>query len=443
MTASNGKLKAPPMVYIKGEEMTRVVMQMVLGQWIEPYLDTAQWKTFDLSCKHRDDTDDKVLKDAIAAGAETGSIFKEPTITPTADQAKEMGLKKPQGSPNGKMRAGWNGYTIDRDTIPIPGYAEAAGHNTMGYELPVLFCRHAVGGEYAADFKIVGAGKAVTLFYPEGGGEPIPVSERVLKDKKSALVVYDNPMDNVEQLAHHFFKRSLKAGVVPYVVTKKTVFKWQEDFWKIMKEVYDKHYKKDFVAAGLIAKDSKGAPLNNGDLEHLLSDNAVMQMVGWKKGGFSMVAHNYDGDILTDLESKVYGSPSLISSVLTGVDKNGRAIMEFEASHGTDHGQYVAHLAGKETSHNPLGMVYALRGAIDHSADLALEARKIDTAEAGRIKTFTGLMYDSLCETISEGNGTRDLRGPSGLTTEAFIGTVGKRLGEKVDARSGKGRHVA
>lgn len=48
-------------------------------------------------------------------------------------------------------------------------------------------------------------------------------------------MTYHNPLDNVKDLAHHFFKRCLEANVVPYVVTKKTVFKWQEGFWTTMK----------------------------------------------------------------------------------------------------------------------------------------------------------------------------------------------------------------
>ena len=59
------KMIAPPMVYISGEEMTREVMRMVLDKWITPYLDTRQWRNFDLSCKGRDDSNDQVLKDAI------------------------------------------------------------------------------------------------------------------------------------------------------------------------------------------------------------------------------------------------------------------------------------------------------------------------------------------------------------------------------------------
>lgn len=67
--------------------------------------------------------------------------------------------------------------------------------------------------------------------------------DRVLTDNDNVVVTYHNPLDNVEDLAHHFFKRCLDANIVPYVVTKKTVFKWQEGFWQKMKDVFDKHYK--------------------------------------------------------------------------------------------------------------------------------------------------------------------------------------------------------
>jgi isocitrate dehydrogenase len=43
----------------------------------------------------------------------------------------------------------------------------------------------------------------------------------------SIWLPYTCTVDNVEDLAHHFFSRCLSGLVVPYVVTKKTVFKWQ------------------------------------------------------------------------------------------------------------------------------------------------------------------------------------------------------------------------
>lgn len=104
-------------------------------------------------------------------------------------------------------------------------------------------------------------------------------------------VTYDNPLDNVTDLAHHFFSRCLQARVVPYVVTKKTVFKWQSHFWEKMVKVFDDHYRADYIKTGLIP---------DGKLKHLISDSATMQIVRWTGGGFGMAAHNYDGDMLTD-----------------------------------------------------------------------------------------------------------------------------------------------
>jgi isocitrate dehydrogenase len=418
MAATKEKLAAPPMAYISGEEMTREVMKMILEQWVAPYLDTSKWQGFDLSCKHRDETKDQVLKDAIAAGTKIGAIFKEPTITPTADQAKEMGLSKAWGSPNGKMREGWNGFSIDRDTITVPGL-----ETQMGYKKPVLFCRHAVGGQYGASNAIVGPGQLRMVHIAPDGKETI-IDTRKLTDKQNAAVMYHNPYDNVELLAHHFFQRSLAANATPYVVTKKTVFKWQEPFWAKMKEIFDRDYKKQFAEKGLLKA-------TNGQLRHLLSDDAVMKMAKWEDGGFAMVSHNYDGDVLTDLLAEIYKSPGFISSVLTGVRPDGQKIMEFEAPHGTIADQYQAFKEGKETSVNPLGMVYALRGAIDHSVKLAQDNKQIDAATAERIKDFTRNMYNTMCETMADGKATRDLAGPSGLTTEQFVSEVAKRLAKK------------
>jgi isocitrate dehydrogenase len=410
------KISAPPMVYISGEEMTHEVMKMIREKWIAPYLDTKAWQHFDLSCKSRDATKDQVLKDAIAAGAKCGAIFKEPTITPNAEQVKEMGLSKSWGSPNGEMRKGWNGFSIDRDTISVTGL-----ESQMGYKKPVLFCRHAVGGQYGASSAIVGPG-SIKMVYTDPAGKETIIDTRKLTDKENAAVMYHNPYDNLEQLAHHFFQRALAANAVPYVVTKKTVFKWQEPFWTKMKSVFDTNYKKQFAEKGLLKT-------TGGELRHLLSDDAVMKMAAWKDGGFAMVSHNYDGDVLTDLLAQIYKSPGFISSVLTGFAKDGRKIMEFEASHGTIADQYAKFKAGEETSVNPLGMVYALRGAIDHSANLS------KSADAEKIKAYTAAMYSSMCEAMAAGKGTRDLSGPSGLTTEKFVEEVASRLATKMSAK--------
>lgn len=202
---------------------------------------------------------------------------------------------------------------------------------------------------------------------------------------------YHNPLDNVPDLAHHFFSRCLEAKVTPYVVTKKTVFKWQEGFWQAMKKVFDESYKTKCVARCALARCSprpywsRRAPTTDagqpavvhdaydplppspacryvaaglldkcgGELPHLISDAATMQIIRWTDGGFGMAAHNYDGDMLTDEVAQVHRSPGFITSNLIGKRDDGTMIKEFEASHGTVADMWHAHLRGEETSLNP------------------------------------------------------------------------------------------
>ena len=131
---STAKIGPLPLVYIKGEEMTRYASQLMMDQWIEPFIDTSKWETFDLSCAARDASADQELRDAVEAGKRLGAIFKEPTVTPSAEQVASMGLSKALPSPNGAMRRGWDGVTISRDTIHIEGVE-------LGFKSPVLFER--------------------------------------------------------------------------------------------------------------------------------------------------------------------------------------------------------------------------------------------------------------------------------------------------------------
>lgn len=409
------KITAPPMVYIAGEEMTHYAMTLIVEQWVKPYFDTAKWEYFDLSCKARDESDDRVLVEAVKAGKRIAAIFKEPTITPSVTQVKEMGLSKAFGSPNGAMRKGWNGMTISRDTIHIDGIE-------LGYKNRVLFERHAVGGEYGAGWNEVGKGTLLTTYIPDDGSDPFIIDKRVLTDDKNVAVVYHNPYDNIEGLAHYFFKRCLEAKVTPYVVTKKTVFKWQEGFWATMKAVFDAEYKWKFSQAGLLER-------SGGDLQHLISDAATMQLIRWTEGGFGMAAHNYDGDMLTDQIAQVHRSPGFITSNLIGTDDEGRIIKEYEASHGTVTDLWDDHLAGKPTSLNPLGLVEALIGAMNHAAAIQYEKDPGTKAEHDRILNFTTTLRLALHNTFRYGQGTRDMAGPEGYTTEAFVEKVGWRLG--------------
>lgn len=74
---------------------------------------------------------------------------------------------------------------------------------------------------------------------------------------------------------------------MPYVVTKKTVFKWQEGFWTIMQDVFNEHYRERFREAGIL--DRCG-----GELQHLISDAATMQIIRWTNGAWSDDDGSYD-----------------------------------------------------------------------------------------------------------------------------------------------------
>merc|ERR1719240_887190 len=130
-----------------------------------------------------------------------------------------------------------------------------------------------------------------------------------------------------------------------------------------MKKVFDADYKQKYLDAGLLDKCG-------GELPHLISDAATKQIIRWTDGGFGMAAHNYDGDMLTDEVAQVHRSPGFITSNLIGKAEDGSMIKEYEASHGTVADMWEAHLRGEETSLNPLGMLEALIGAMNHAADL-------------------------------------------------------------------------
>jgi len=200
--------------------------------------------------------------------------------------------------------------------------------------------------------------------------------------------------------------------VIPYVVTKKTVFKWQEGFWLKMKDVFDEHYKEKFIADEL---------LPGGELQHLISDAATMQIIRWTGGGFGMAAHNYDGDMLTDEVAQVHRSPGFITSNLIGKRDDGTMIKEYEASHGTVADMWEEHLAGKETSLNPLGLVEALIGAMQH-------AETLEGVTEGPVFKWTEQLRAAMHQAMVDGKGTRDLCGEDGLTTEQFIAEIASRI---------------
>ena len=92
-----------PVVELDGDEMTRIIWQLIRDKLIHPYLD-IDLKYYDLSVENRDATNDQVTIDAAHAIQAAGVGVKCATITPDEARVKEFHLKEMWRSPNGTIR---------------------------------------------------------------------------------------------------------------------------------------------------------------------------------------------------------------------------------------------------------------------------------------------------------------------------------------------------
>ena len=108
-----------PLVEMDGDEMTRIMWQMIKDDLILPYVD-LKTEYYDLGLEHRDATDDQVTVDSAEATRRLGVAVKCATITPNAQRVEEYGLKQMWKSPNGTIRAMLDG-TVFRTPIIVRG----------------------------------------------------------------------------------------------------------------------------------------------------------------------------------------------------------------------------------------------------------------------------------------------------------------------------------
>src|SRR5581483_9400518 len=92
-----------PVVELDGDEMTRIIWDLIKKKLILPYLD-IKLEYYDLGIEHRDATDDQVTVDAAEAIKKYGVGVKCATITPDEARVKEFHLKEMYRSPNGTIR---------------------------------------------------------------------------------------------------------------------------------------------------------------------------------------------------------------------------------------------------------------------------------------------------------------------------------------------------
>ncbi len=392
---------ANPVVELDGDEMTRIIWDLIKTKLILPYLD-IDLKYYDLGMEHRDATNDQVTVDAANAIKQYGVGVKCATITPDAARVKEFNLKEMWKSPNGTIRNILGGVIFREPII-----CQNVPRLVPGWTQPIIIGRHAYGDQYrATDFTFPGKGTLTMKFVGEDG----KVIEREVFKAPSAgvaLAMY-NLEDSITEFARASLNYGLQRKLPVYFSSKNTILKVYDGCFKdIFQAVYETEFKADYEKAGIT-------------YEHRLIDDMVASAMKWT-GGYIWACKNYDGDVQSDLVAQGYGSLGLMTSVLLTPD--GKTV-EAEAAHGTVTRHYRLHQQGKPTSTNSTASIYAWTGGLKHRA-------KLDGNQA--LANFADSLEKVTVATIEQGKMTKDLAvlvGPEQkwLTTEGFIDAVDTNL---------------
>jgi isocitrate dehydrogenase len=392
---------ANPVVDMDGDEMTRIIWQLIKDKLIHPYLD-LELKYFDLGVLHRDATADKVTVEAAEATKKYGVAVKCATITPDEARVKEFNLKEMWKSPNGTIRNILGGV-IFREPIICKNVPRLV----PGWTQPIVVGRHAYGDQYrATDFRFPGKGTLTMKFVGEDGQV---IEKEVFKAPASGVAM---GMYNLDESIREFARASLNYGLnrkfPVYLSTKNTILKVYDGRFKdIFQEVFDAEFKAEFEKHKLV-------------YEHRLIDDMVASALKWS-GGYVWACKNYDGDVQSDVVAQGFGSLGLMTSVL--VTPDGKT-MEAEAAHGTVTRHFREHQKGKETSTNSIASIFAWTRGLAHRG-------KLDGNDA--LVKFAATLEKICVATVEEGYMTKDLAllvGPEQkwLSTTSFLDKIDANL---------------
>ena len=398
---------ANPIVDIDGDEMTRIIWQMIKDKLVFPYLD-LELDYYDLGMENRDATDDQVTIDAAEAIKRHGVGVKCATITPDEARVKEFGLKKMWKSPNGTIRNILGGVVFREPII-----CSNVPRLVPGWTQPIVVGRHAFGDQYkATDFLMPGAGTLSIKFVGDDGQV---IEHEVYKSPGAGVAMGMYNLDaSITEFARASFAFGLQRNYPVYLSTKNTILKAYDGRFKdIFQDVFDREFKAEFDKAGLT-------------YEHRLIDDMVAAAIKWS-GGFVWACKNYDGDVQSDVVAQGFGSLGLMTSVLMTPDGK---VLESEAAHGTVTRHYRQHQKGEATSTNSIASIFAWTRGFAHRAKLD------DNAE---LAAFAATLEKVVVETVESGHMTKDLALLVGdrqdwLTTEGFLDKVAENLNKAMAA---------
>ena len=363
-----------PIVEMDGDEMTRVIWQLVKDKLILPFVD-LKTEYYDLSLVNREATKDKVTTDAANATLKHHVAVKCATITPNAQRVEEYNLSEMWKSPNGTIRAILDG-TVFRAPVLVKGITPLVPTWTS----PIIIARHAYGDVYKNVEKRMEQGDKAYLVI-EGKN---PSKQLIFDFENTAGVVQGqhNLDKSIFSFARSCFNFALSEKKDLWFSTKDTISKiYDHRFKDIFQEVYDGEYKEKFEAAG--------------------------------------IEYFY---VMSDMVATAFGSLAMMTSVLVSPDGN----YEYEAAHGTVTRHYYRYLGGEKTSTNPVATIFAWtgafkkRGELDANGELIAFAEKlekavIDTIESGYMTKDLAALFDKQKETHS-------------LNTEEFFDAIASRL---------------
>lgn len=335
-----------PLVEMDGDEMTRILWQLIKDELLLPYID-LKTEYYDLGLEHRNETDDQVTIDSANATLKYGVAVKCATITPNAARMEEYHLKKMWKSPNGTIRSILDG-TVFRAPILVKGIRPCV----RNWEKPITLARHAYGDVYKnTEIRVEGPGKAELVFTAADGTE----TRELIHDFTGAGVLQGmhNTDKSITSFARACFNYAVDTKQDLWFATKDTISKkYDHTFKDIFQEIYENEYQEKFKELGI-------------EYFYTLIDDAVARVMK-AKGGFIWACKNYDGDVMSDMVSSAFGSLAMMTSVLV----SPAGVYEYEAAHGTVQRHYYKHLKGEETSTNSVATIFAWTGALRKRGEL-------------------------------------------------------------------------
>ena len=370
-----------PLVEMDGDEMTRILWQLIKDELMLPYID-LKTEYYDLGLEHRNETDDQVTIDSANATLKYGVAVKCATITPNAARMEEYHLKKMWKSPNGTIRSILDG-TVFRAPILVKGIRPCV----RNWEKPITLARHAYGDVYKnTEIRVEGPGKAELVFTAADGTE----TRELIHDFTGAGVLQGmhNTDKSITSFARACFNYAVDTKQDLWFATKDTISKkYDHTFKDIFQEIYENEYQEKFKELGI-------------EYFYTLIDDAVARVMK-AKGGFIWACKNYDGDVMSDMVSSAFGSLAMMTSVLV----SPAGVYEYEAAHGTVQRHYYKHLKGEETSTNSVATIFAWTGALRKRGELdklpelcafadKLEKATLDTIESGRMTKDLALITE-------------------------------------------------